>query len=99
MLQRVIPKNHKHNIPSLCSFCQRFYLESISLLKTPKALKIRCFIYEMVLSSSLCMKPDDIIPYAKIVAEEGQQLQKGMNYASGTRASDHRLPIERKAEA
>jgi len=33
------------------------------------------------------MKPDDIIPYAKIVAEEGVQLQKGMNYASGNSPS------------
>jgi len=43
------------------------------------------------------MKPDDIIPYAKIVAEEGVQLQKGMNYASGSRSSIFLMSIRKGA--
>jgi len=43
------------------------------------------------------MKPDDIIPYAKIVAEEGVQLQKGMNYASGSRPSIFLMSIRKGA--
>ena len=43
------------------------------------------------------MKPDDIIPYGKLVAEEGVQLQKGMNYASGSRHSILLMSIRKGA--
>jgi hypothetical protein len=43
------------------------------------------------------VRPDDIIPYAKIAAEEGMQFQRGMNYKSANRSSVFHMSVRKGA--